>query len=52
MHLRRVHFLVPLQGGFKWDNGYKWHRLPFVDVTRSGLEVRKLVWSWFSVIVK
>ena len=38
-----LHIMVTLKGRFKGETGEKWHMLPLVDITESGIEVRKWV---------
>jgi hypothetical protein len=42
-HSEHPHVMVPLQGRFKGETGERWHLLPIVWRTRSGLEVG--VWA-------
>jgi hypothetical protein len=42
-HPNHPHVMVPLQGRFKGETGERWHLLPIVWKTRSGIEVG--VWA-------
>ena len=46
--LRRnqYHVMVTLKGRFKGETGGGLHMLPLVDVTCSGIEIRKWVGTW------
>ena len=46
------HTMVTLKGWFKGKTGEKWHMLPLLDITESGIEVRKRVGIWLEVLVE
>ena len=47
-----LHSMVTLKGRLKGKTGEKWHMLPLVDITESGIEVRKWVGRWLEVLVE
>ena len=47
-----LHIMVTLNRWFKGDTREKWHMLPLVDITESGIEVRKWVGRWLEVLVE
>ena len=46
------HIMVTFKGSFKVETGNKWHMLPLVYITDSGIEVRRWVGRWIGVWVE
>ena len=41
-----------LKGRFKGETGINWHMLPLVDVTESGIKIRRWVGRWWEILVE
>ena len=48
----KSHVMVTLKGRFKVVTGKKWHMMPLVDVTDSGIETRKWVEICMEIMVE
>ena len=46
------HIMVTLRGRFKGETSEKGHVLPLVDVTISGIEIRKWVGRWLEILME
>ena len=44
MKKEKSHFMVTFMGRFKGETGDKWNMLLLVDVSHSGIEVRRLLY--------
>ena len=52
MKKEKSHFMVNLKGRFKEETGEKWHMMPLVYITDSGIEVRRWVRIWIEFLVE
>ena len=52
LSINQSHVMVTLKGRFTGDTGRTWHMLPLVDVTGSGMKIRKWVGRWLEIMVE